>query len=316
MLLAPLLTELLTGNLPLHAFVMPGMLLYLATVAYGFPIILLREFGVRRGVGLLGMLPLGLCYGIVNQGFLAKTYFLRFNVPLESFSQYGFVGGVEIPWAFVISTWHALFAFLFPILIAETLFPDFRGKPWLTKRGAISLLIPTAFLTVAIFFSQPIGFSARMFPHFLELWLLFILLVGVTIQLPLKPQIVEGGSFGVTKTVAGVGLFLGVLVFPAMFAAVKLPVPMFMGYFFALYSFAFLGLSQRATVGHRSLLGVGLGAYLAQAVAGILLAAIKGSLVLLVTDIGFAVCFATALYKLRHKTSLDSSSSDVSFGQD
>ncbi len=60
----PFLTELLSNNLPPSHFFLPHVYFSLATIAYGFPVLLLREFAVRRQCGIPALLCLGLAYGI------------------------------------------------------------------------------------------------------------------------------------------------------------------------------------------------------------------------------------------------------------
>ena len=122
LLLAPFLTELLSGNLPASQFFQPQVYVFLATVGYGFPILLLREFAVRRRLGLAGLFMLGLVYGIFNEGILARTFYLASNVPIKTFDGYGYVFGVAIPWAITISIWHALHSFVYPIVAVSYFF--------------------------------------------------------------------------------------------------------------------------------------------------------------------------------------------------
>ena len=58
LLTTPFLTELLSDSMPAREFFRPPVLLFLATVGYGFPILLLREFAVRRHLGLAGLFVL------------------------------------------------------------------------------------------------------------------------------------------------------------------------------------------------------------------------------------------------------------------
>lgn len=60
LLLPPFVTELLTGSLPASKFFQPPVFLFLATVGYGFPVLLLREFAVRRQPGVAGLFLLGI----------------------------------------------------------------------------------------------------------------------------------------------------------------------------------------------------------------------------------------------------------------
>ena len=309
MLLDPLLTELLTGNIPLNAF-NPIIYLFLATIGYGFPILLLREFGVRRGAGLLGMLPLGLCYGIYNEGFLAKTFFLTTGVPINTFDRYGFFGGVEVPWAVTISVWHGFFAFLFPILLVETIFPDFRGKPWLSRKGALAILIPTVLLAVLIFFGRQAvpPREAGDFLHFAEIWLVFVALVVVAMKLPSRPSLTEQSELKTRNVLFGVGIFLAVILIPFIFAGAKMPPALFLGYYVSLFGLAWLQLSQRSRMGQSSLVQLALGAYIAQALFGLLIGVQMRSPVMIATEAAFVTAFILGMSRLETQAKAKASS--------
>ena len=152
--ITPFLTELLTGSLPASAFFRPQVFLFLATIGYGFPILLLREFAVRRQLGIFGLLALGFVYGIYNEGILAKTFYLATNVPLNNFDGYGYNYGIAIPWAINISTWHALHSLLYPIVAIYYFFPAHRESPWLNWKGIICLAVPTVVVATLIFFNR------------------------------------------------------------------------------------------------------------------------------------------------------------------
>ncbi len=110
MILSPLLAEVLSSNVSLGAFLNPPNLFLLITLGYGIPVLIIRELAVRRQLGLQGLLLLGVAYGIYNEGFIAKTFLLACNVPLEQFNGYGMLLGIGVPWAILISSWHALFS--------------------------------------------------------------------------------------------------------------------------------------------------------------------------------------------------------------
>ena len=50
----PVLTELLCNNLPPSVFFNPVVFLFLATVGYGFPVLLFWGFAIRKQMGLIG----------------------------------------------------------------------------------------------------------------------------------------------------------------------------------------------------------------------------------------------------------------------
>ena len=102
LLVTPFLTELLSNNLPPSFFFRPITFFCLATIAYGFPVLLLREFAVRRNLGIPALILLGIAYGMCNEGILAKTFYLAQNVPVNTFDNYGFIAGIAVPWAITI----------------------------------------------------------------------------------------------------------------------------------------------------------------------------------------------------------------------
>src|ERR1017187_695484 len=169
LLVTPFLTELLSGSLPAPKFFQPQLFLFLATVGYGFPILLLRELAVRLQRGILGLLALGFVYGIFNEGIIAKTFYLATNVPVKNFDGYGYVGGIAIPWAITISIWHALHSFLYPIVAIYHFFPNHRETPWLNRREIVWLAVPTVVIGTLIFSHHGQDREAGRFAHFIQI---------------------------------------------------------------------------------------------------------------------------------------------------
>ena len=301
MLIAPILTELLSGNINLLGFLSPVTYPFLATIGYGFPILLLRELAVRKGVGLVGMLPLGLCYGIVNEGYLARTFFLPTHVPIDSFSQYGFWGGIEIPWAFTISAWHSLFAFLFPIAIVETWYPEKFHKPWLTDRALYWIGIPTFLITCLIYFSKsPMG-PAGTAAHFIEISAAFGVLVFAAVSLPRRPDAAQGGSFRFRAAFGGLAAFCLVLLIPAILAGAKFPATLFIAYFLGLFGSAFFFLARSPAVAQTDLVVFALGTYFAMALFGILIGFSMGSPLQIGTEVAFIAVFGAGFVTLGNR---------------
>lgn len=195
LLLTPFLTELLSGNLSATVFFRPQVFLMLATVAYGFPVLLLREFAVRHRLGIFGLLTLGFVYGIFNEGIIAKTFYLATNVPINNFDGYGYAGGIAIPWAVTISIWHALHALLYPIVAVYYLFPQHRESPWLNWQGTVGLAIPTVLIGTLIFFSHGPDRPAGLLAHFILMVVMSGWLLWIATQLPASPALGGSGSF-------------------------------------------------------------------------------------------------------------------------
>jgi hypothetical protein len=172
---APLLTELASGNTPAHAFLNPRVSLFLL-MAYGLPVLIIREAALRRGLSLAGVFLLGLAYGILNEGLLAQTL-LRFeNVPINKFDHYIYAAGFNFSWAVVIVPWHALFAVIFPIALVSYWFPACAKSSWLGKRVFLAL---TGILAAMILF---IGMVRPPHPQMRAFILGMAVLAGVGCQ--------------------------------------------------------------------------------------------------------------------------------------
>lgn len=135
--ITPLLTELLTNNIPARQLLKPHTFLLFATLVYG-PVLVLRELAVRWRLSVVGYILSGLVYGVYNEGLFAKTIF-QTQLPNPTFNNYGVLYGINFTWATVIIIFHAFYAFLFPVLIVNYFFPSAARKPWLDKRLWLSL---------------------------------------------------------------------------------------------------------------------------------------------------------------------------------
>lgn len=144
-------TELLSGNVQITQFLNPLIPAFLFTVGYGFPVLLIRELSVRWRSGLLSLFLMGLAYGILNEGILAKTLLMNVNVPINSFDGYVEFLGINYAWSALIVTWHAFFAVIFPITISHAIFPDKAQEQWLTRKTFWVLFALIAIAGTAMF---------------------------------------------------------------------------------------------------------------------------------------------------------------------
>ncbi|MBV8171020.1 MAG: hypothetical protein JO219_03720 [Candidatus Eremiobacteraeota bacterium] len=152
--LAALLPEVGSGNTPISAFLSPHSFFFLTIIGYGIPVLLIRELAVRRNLGTAGIVIAGFAYAFYNEGLWAKTMILTSSTPVASYSDYGVILGIAVPWALGIGIWHALASVLFPILFVNTIFPKERDKPWFDPRLAVlSAIVLLAFAGFA--FMQP-----------------------------------------------------------------------------------------------------------------------------------------------------------------
>jgi len=146
--ITPVLTELFSANMgPFEVLNPVGV--FFQFLAYGVPVLFIRELAARWRVGLPGLFLMGLAYSLFNEGIIAKTLF--FGPPGGGMEAYdGFaVGRIHVVWAVLITTWHALHAVVFPIALVSALFPSVREKSWLnttTRLVFLALWLPAGVL--------------------------------------------------------------------------------------------------------------------------------------------------------------------------
>jgi hypothetical protein len=93
-LLAPVLTEIVSGNTQPHALLNPKVSGFLM-LAYSFPLLIVRELTWRWQLPAPGLFLLGLAYGIVNEGLLAQTLIRSEHVPISNFDHYLYAAGIN-----------------------------------------------------------------------------------------------------------------------------------------------------------------------------------------------------------------------------
>jgi len=253
--ITPLLTELLSNNLTFSKlFLPPVMMLFLMTIGYGFPVLLIREIAARRSFGLSQLVLMGLAYGIWNEGILARTLLRAYNLPIDWFDFYGITSRVAIPWAFLICSWHALHAVVYPILIVHFLFPAHRGEPWLGKSSSIVIALITLAVGGAVYFTPLPEAPAGPLPQFLIFGGIGLALFLIAPLLPRAPLIKPGGPFLWSAIRHGFCLFLAAFFIPIIFARMRIPVFLYAGYFAALFGIAFYFLVRKRELPERTML--------------------------------------------------------------
>ncbi len=302
LLVAPFLTELLSGNLPASQFFQPQVYVLLATVGYGFPILLLREFAVRRQLGLAGLFILGLVYGIFNEGIIAKTFYLASNVPIKNFDGYGYVFGVAIPWAITISIWHALHSFVYPIVAVCYFFPEHRQSPWLSRRAIVLLAIPTALVGVLTFFHPDKGRAAGNPAHFIAMMIISGLLVWLATKLKPRPAMGDSGMLQTRAVFLGGLAFFAFLFVPIVLAAVKIPVSVFYAYNFTLLALMLWLLLRRESLPLNTMLLFAIGDDALMALAGLAGAIVRQDIQRMVTSLAFLAVFGWLWMRLRKQS--------------
>ncbi len=299
MVITPFLTELLSYNMPPPYFFNPVVFLFLATIAYGFPVLLLREVACRNRLGIIGLLCLGLVYGIINEGILAKTFYLATGVPVNTFDSYGYGAGICVPWAITISVWHALHALLYPILVVYYFFPAHRTEPWLTRKSAVGLAVPTVLVNTLVFFTRSKERAHGLLPHYILMLVCMGLLVWLATKVPRSAQFTDAKTFQLKLILCGVASFLTLLFVPVLLSKIKVAPALFYGYFAVVCAMVFRWLARRPTIAVMTCLLFATGDGLLTVVWAIPGALRHAEIPRLVTDAFFLVAFALLLARLR-----------------
>ena len=159
------LAEVLSENVQLSTLLQP-LPFFLVTITYGVPVLLIRELAVARKLDTLGLVLLGLAYGILNEGVLAKTLTQPGGAPLDDFAGYGQIGTLQGGWTIFMVVWHAPHSVLYPILMCRWLFPGSADRRWFASGRARWLLYPLL-LAVAglysLYFLNPVRSDAGVF---------------------------------------------------------------------------------------------------------------------------------------------------------
>ncbi|MDD2871677.1 MAG: hypothetical protein PHS49_06850 [Candidatus Gracilibacteria bacterium] len=141
LLISPgILAEIISSNTPISKLSNPFELIFLM-IAYGIPILLIWNYKNKYNINYLGIFILGLAYGILNEGLLAKTLLENSPVVSEGFKNFGVFGGLNFSWFLLIIPWHAFFSVLFPIIFAEYVFPTEKNTIIGSKKTNIFLFI-------------------------------------------------------------------------------------------------------------------------------------------------------------------------------
>jgi hypothetical protein len=136
LVLAPLMAELLPGATRFSAiFVFP-----VEMAVWGGGAVLIRALVRRRRLGWWGLAWLGLALALAEECLIQQTSLAPLVIQLkhETWARAYGVNYVYLAWALVYET---VWVTMLPVLLAERIFPDRRHESWLSRAGAILLLI-------------------------------------------------------------------------------------------------------------------------------------------------------------------------------
>lgn len=139
---------------------------------YGLADLLIREALVRRRLGWVSLIVLGIAFGFMNEGVIAGTWY---TVKPDG---YAFLGQINYAWAVALTVFHVFISVIAPIAFIETMFPSRAGLPLLSRRGIIISSIVFPLLTSVFLFVE----SYR--PYRVVVFALALTLAIIALRLP------------------------------------------------------------------------------------------------------------------------------------
>ncbi len=102
--------------------------------SYAFPVLLIREAIVAWDKWIASLLALGIAYGALNEGLLAKTYFVITPTSPPLGGGVGHWIGVNWPWVTGITLFHMVVSISVPVVLSFLIFPETRERRFLSDR--------------------------------------------------------------------------------------------------------------------------------------------------------------------------------------
>ncbi len=193
--LAPASAELLSGSAPPVEFFNPFGLAIMS-VLYGGGAILARELMLRWKKGWLSLFVLGVAYGIIEEGLMAKSFFDPNWPDVGVLGVYGRWAGINWVWTVQTTLYHTFFSIPIPIAMVEMLYPERRKDSWVTGLGfncLAFLLVADVILGFSILPSPKKPYMPPFIPYLLTI-VLVVLLIWWASRLPAPPLIEAGES--------------------------------------------------------------------------------------------------------------------------
>lgn len=182
---------------------------------YGLADLLIREALVRRRLGWVSLILLGIAFAFINEGVIAGTWYPG------KYTGETYIGGISFVVAAGLTVFHIFISVITPIAFIETIFPAHAGKPLLRRRGII--ISSVVFLLVV----SLVGFVPGYRAYRLAVLALALMLAAVALRLPAaRPRLLSAtqppslwrlrwaGFFGMAL------LFLMILVVPWIIQAI------------------------------------------------------------------------------------------------
>ncbi len=188
--------------------------------SYAFPVLLIREAIVAWHKGLASLLALGISYGALNEGLLAKTYLVVTPTSPPLGGGVGHWLGVNWPWVTGITLFHMIVSISVPVVLSFLIFPETRKERLLSDR-TVRWFVALVLVEVLGILALQSAFSPTVRALLPEMLIpTAILLAGVylarRLPLPDPTRFLQGRSARARYLVPGAFLFFVVTFVPIL----------------------------------------------------------------------------------------------------
>jgi hypothetical protein len=145
---------------------------------YGLADLLIREAVIRRRLGWVSLVLLGIAFSFINEGVIAGTWYPG------RYEGETYVGGISFVVAAGLTVFHIFISVITPIAFIETIFPSHAGRPLLRRQGVV--ISSVIFLLVV----SLVGFVPAYRAYRLTVLAIALVLALVALRLPAaRPRI-------------------------------------------------------------------------------------------------------------------------------
>lgn len=166
-ILSPVIAELCSGSSPPLEFFIPTSFALLLGL-YGAGVLVVRELAVKWNLGWVGIVVLGIAYGILEEGVAIKSFFDPEWMDLGGLGVYGRYLETNWVWAVWLTIYHATVSITIPITLAWFVYPGLRRERFLTDKQfkvVMAILMLDVFICLALL---------NPYPAYLPMYLLSI----------------------------------------------------------------------------------------------------------------------------------------------